>query len=236
MECLDAIGLTRKYQMLSLENNLQRHIASLLPAAAEDILIDPSGLEYYQSNPSLAQAVLRFGTNELAPWAFYCMGVQFISRIDLKNKSTYDPPRTWLGLDGTFTYPLLILQQVIQNAFVKWHKQINDFYSTTCPRASGSNYNPAQCSRQAGQLSANSPLCISTLEKCVDPVRMMVPRIRKLAKAMEDQNDTYYCRWCPICNTSLKKIASNIVLELHPYLVDCAARLDRSALRRLRKD
>jgi hypothetical protein len=164
------------------------------------------------------------------------MGVQFISGIDLEDKSTYDPPQMWLALDGTFTYPLLILQQVIQNTFVKWRKQINDFYSTNCPRASGSKYNPAQCSQQVGQLSTNSPLYILTWEKCVDPVRMMVPRIRKLAKAMEDQNDTYHCRWCPTCNTSLKKIAFDIVLELHPYLVDCTARLDRSALQRLSKD
>lgn len=229
-QCLDVIELTRKYQMDSLETNLQRHLRSLLPSSTADILVPNwNGFLCYHYNPPLARNVLRFGAKELWPWAFYYMGTRMIPdvKIDAGDKSAYDPPPTFLSLDVTFTYELLALLQLIRSALRKWDKQIGQFYSIRCSQAS----NTSNCSRYARIFDNSSPLYLSPDEniKRVFIVGPMVWGIRKLTRLME-QDKTDHGRWCTNCKNSLKKIATNIFLEFYQGLVECTNRLDRSRL------
>lgn len=244
---LGVLKLARKYEMDALEKHMKLRLKAKLPSSAEAPLLAPEGFQHYDEDPLLAQAVLDSSINELTPWAFYSLGVHIISVIETKNKSMYDPPSILSTLDRTYIFPLLILQQVISEAFSKWHKQIGEFYTVGCTSAASVQVAPPtpnnsafgtrsstkgaivtpQCSRNSRSLfNPTLLLDLSTEQKQVDPVKLMVPRIKDLNDKMADQSDNFHRKWCTDCIKSLKQIVTNIVLELYPHLVECAARLD----------
>ncbi|CAE6471534.1 unnamed protein product [Rhizoctonia solani] len=228
---MDAITITHKYQMTHLEGYLQDHIIkTILPAGVADGVRD-SGFCHYDEHPGLATTVLRFGADELIPWAFYSVGVRFFSQIQIGNASTYGPPPTWFAFDPDFAYSFFVLRQVINDAFDNWEKRINDFYTTSCPRSTNAKSATTKCTRQTGRFDQSSPLYISSDRKHVDPVREMAPKIKRLTKMLTDQKDVFHSGWCSKCNTTIKDVASSVLSDMHPHLVDCVARMDRMRLR-----
>lgn len=228
-QCLEVIELTRKYHMHDIEGHLQKHILTRLPSSAEDALHAPEAFELYRTEPSLARNVLRFGAEKLRPWAFYSMAIPIISAIKLGDNSTYDPPATFLDFDGTFTYSLLVLLKLLHHTLAKWDEQISDFYVSGCPQANRNGSTGPHCSRHGRRFDHKSPLYIS-LRHLSGILGLLGSRIRNLNDSMQDQDDADHGRWCNKCKYSLKKIATDILLELYPGLVECAARLDYSRL------
>lgn len=230
---------------------MKLRLKSKLPSSADAALHIPERFQHYDDDLLLARAVLNSEIKELTPWAFYSLGVYIISVINTEDKSMYDSPSILSILDRTYIFPPLILQQVISDAFTKWNEQIGQFYTSGCLSASsitGATMSPSpggfpfgapapasapaikssstQCSRTPRSFDHTSLLYLSAMQKQVDPVKLMVPRIKDLTNKMADQSDKYHRKWCTKCINSLKEIATNIVLELNPHLVECAARLD----------
>ncbi|KDN51086.1 hypothetical protein RSAG8_00715, partial [Rhizoctonia solani AG-8 WAC10335] len=86
-QLMDAITITRKYQMSRLEGCLQDYIMnSMLPCSIADG-VSGAGFHLYDKHPGLAVTVLRFGSDELAPWAFYRVGVELFSKISIDDTS-----------------------------------------------------------------------------------------------------------------------------------------------------
>jgi hypothetical protein len=228
---MDAIKITHKYQMTQLEGYLQDHvIKTVLPASITDGVHD-SGFCHYDEHPGLAMTVLRFGADDLTPWAFYSVGVRFFSKIKVGDTSTYGPPPIWFAFDPDFAYSFFVLRQVISDAFENWERRINDFYTTSCPRSTNSKSATNRCARQTGRFDQSSPLYISSDRKKVDPVREMAPKIKRLNKVLVDQKDVFHSGWCSKCNNALKEVASGVLGVMYPHLVECVARMDRMKLR-----
>ncbi|CCO26372.1 hypothetical protein BN14_00395 [Rhizoctonia solani AG-1 IB] len=112
IQLMDAIKITHKYQMTQLEGYLQDHvIKTVLPASITDGVHD-SGFCHYDEHPGLAMTVLRFGADDLTPWAFYSVGVRFFSKIKVGDTSTYGPPPIWFAFDPDFAYSFFVLRQL----------------------------------------------------------------------------------------------------------------------------
>lgn len=230
-QCLGVIELTRKYQMDALEANLQQHLVSLLPSSTAEILaLDLERFTPYLDDPPLARDILRLGAKELWPWAFYIMGTRMISTVNVDEKSAYDPPQAFLNLDSSFTYSLLVLLQLIRRSLEKWHEQIGKFYLTGCHKATGTT--TPRCSRHGRKFDNTSPLYIDLIsgDGRLFIIGVTIRSIERLIEIMENEDDSDHGRWCAKCRSSLKKIATDIVLEFYQGLVECTARMNCSSL------
>ncbi|CAE6523738.1 unnamed protein product [Rhizoctonia solani] len=234
LQFMDAIKMTHKYQMSGLEACLQDYIMDImLPCSAVDGAYGAK-FHLYDTHPGLDVAVLRFGADALAPWAFYKVGVGLFSKINIGDTSTYGPPPIWFALDPEFAYSFFVLRQIVNDAFENWEKKISNFYTSVClrmPSGSRSTTSNPKCARQVVKFGSGSPLYISGDQKRVDPVGEMAPRMKNLDTVLADQKDTFHSGWCFKCNTSIKEIASSVISDMYPQLVDCTARMDRMKLR-----
>ncbi|KAH7343677.1 hypothetical protein B0J17DRAFT_764850 [Rhizoctonia solani] len=233
VQLMDAIAITHKYQMSRLENYLQDYVVeTMLPCSAADG-INEAGFPLYDKHSNLATTVLRLGANELAPWAFYTVGVQLFSKVSVGNKSTYEPPPTWFAFDPEFAYSFFVLRQIVNDAFEKWDKNMSEFYTTTCPR--NNSRSAIKCARQTRAFDQSSPLYISSNQKRVDPVREMASRIKSLATMLTEQKDPSYSGWCSKCSIAIKDLASSVISDMYPHLADCVAGMNRMKLRDVSK-
>ncbi|CAE6464467.1 unnamed protein product [Rhizoctonia solani] len=229
VQLMDAIAITHKYQMSHLEDCLQDYIVeTMLPCSAADG-ISEAGFQLYDKHATLATTVLRLGAKELAPWAFYTAGVQLFSKVDVGNRSSYEPPPTWFAFDPEFAFSFFVLRQIINDAFEKWDEIMSEFYTTACPR--NNSRSVIKCARQPRTFDQSSPLYIPSSQKRVDPVREMASRIKNLATVWKDQKDSSHSGWCPKCSTDIKDLASSVISDMYPHLVDCVAGMNRTKLR-----
>lgn len=216
--------------MIEIESGLQKFLLNNLPASGSDALVFPDCFDNYRTNPSLIPAVLSFGDPKLHPWAFYGFGVELTSKLDPTNTSTYaSPPSGALDFESRYAYPMLILQQIIQQVGMDWHSQIGGFYLGSCPNTTSTTSTgktAAKCSRYGTHFnSKSSPLYLSLEDLRRDPLAVIVPRIRGFKKELTTHGGIY-CKWCSTCANFLKTRSEEIIDDLYDRLVACVGQLN----------
>lgn len=212
--------------MADLEDTLRRHIAEKLPISASDALYAPERFQHYYDDPSLARIVMHTTEDKASsvlPWALYSSFTHVINgSIDPQNEKMFKAQPELIGFEFiTFSYPMMLVSQVVARAFAQWNHQIDKFYVGGCTRIT-TIAEGTQCSRSSSRLDSQDPLYLSPDDRQVDAVKSMAPRIREFITQMSISGGPYD-GWCVSCANTLKRTMENIVLDIYPGLVGCIA-------------
>lgn len=207
--------------MVDLENTLHAYLEKKLPVSASDPLDLYARYRHYNNDHSLAPLVLRVGSSKLIPWAFYAFGVHLTSSFNPTDKATYNPPPELSAIDGSYTYPLILLQRIMTHTLTNWKIQTSQFFQKGCPQAAGRG---PGCLRYGRELTAQDNLYLSPEQNPLDPVMWIGNSIR-MFEADRSRHRGPYHGWCTTCPNTLRDTIRSAFLEIHPCLVECVAQL-----------
>ncbi|KAG8703873.1 hypothetical protein FRC08_002588 [Ceratobasidium sp. 394] len=221
--CLNILETSRKYEMGSVERCCQRHLVRKLPTSAVDPLENWRLFQSYYKDADLASLALRICPEYLAPWAFYMFTVHTLSRLNITSREFIaTPPPSLDSMDKFTVYQMLVLQHANQKALAKWNSRIDAFYSSKCPRASSSR---DKCARAHSVFDRRLPLFIPYTEDTHDPLKLIVPRIKKHVIWKGSTHDSSRNYWCYHCSTSLKDLANEVILDIYNCLAGSTSEL-----------